>query len=121
MCMQDEKGGAPGAIPTRDLPLRRRTLYATELREQTARILNGNSSIVKLRSRIVPLHVSDATALRRGGSRSQLNRTCGTHPLDATAQGRGIRKTSLSYFVATSVNLHGARPWHPENFSDTIL
>jgi hypothetical protein len=26
--------GAPGAIPTRDLPLRRRTLYATELREQ---------------------------------------------------------------------------------------
>ena len=26
-------GGAPGAIPTRDLPLRRRTLYATELRE----------------------------------------------------------------------------------------
>lgn len=28
-----EKSGAPGAIPTRDLPLRRRTLYATELRE----------------------------------------------------------------------------------------
>ena len=27
------KTGAPGAIPTRDLPLRRRTLYATELRE----------------------------------------------------------------------------------------
>jgi hypothetical protein len=27
--------GAPGAIPTRDLPLRRRTLYATELREHT--------------------------------------------------------------------------------------
>ena len=26
-------GGAPGAIPTRDLPLRRRTLYAAELRE----------------------------------------------------------------------------------------
>jgi hypothetical protein len=26
--------GAPGAIPTRDLPLRRRTLYATELRER---------------------------------------------------------------------------------------
>ena len=25
--------GAPGAIPTRGLPLRRRTLYATELRE----------------------------------------------------------------------------------------
>ncbi len=28
-----EKLGAPGAIPTRDLPLRRRTLYAAELRE----------------------------------------------------------------------------------------
>ena len=27
------RNGAPGAIPTRDLPLRRRTLYATELRE----------------------------------------------------------------------------------------
>lgn len=30
------KNGAPGAIPTRDLPLRRRTLYAAELREHTA-------------------------------------------------------------------------------------
>ena len=30
------RSGAPGAIPTRDLPLRRRTLYATELREQQA-------------------------------------------------------------------------------------
>ena len=30
------RSGAPGAIPTRDLPLRRRTLYATELREHTA-------------------------------------------------------------------------------------
>lgn len=28
-----QKNGAPGAIPTRDLPLRRRTLYAAELRE----------------------------------------------------------------------------------------
>ena len=28
--------GAPGAIPTRDLPLRRRTLYATELREHVS-------------------------------------------------------------------------------------
>ena len=27
------KNGAPGAIPTRDLPLWRRTLYAAELRE----------------------------------------------------------------------------------------
>ena len=29
----DDKNGAPGAIPTRDLSLRRRALYATELRE----------------------------------------------------------------------------------------
>jgi hypothetical protein len=33
LCAERESG-APGAIPTRDLPLRRRTLYATELREQ---------------------------------------------------------------------------------------
>lgn len=32
------KTGAPGAIPTRDLPLRRRTLYAAELREHNNRI-----------------------------------------------------------------------------------
>ena len=29
----EKKSGAPGAIPTRDLSLRRRALYATELRE----------------------------------------------------------------------------------------
>ena len=33
MCVRTVKNGAPGAIPTRDLPLRRRTLYAAELRE----------------------------------------------------------------------------------------
>ena len=33
MCVRRKKTGAPGAIPTRDLPLRRRTLYAAELRE----------------------------------------------------------------------------------------
>ena len=33
MCVRTVKTGAPGAIPTRDLPLRRRTLYAAELRE----------------------------------------------------------------------------------------
>ena len=32
-CVCGGEGGAPGAIPTRDLPLRRRTLYAAELRE----------------------------------------------------------------------------------------
>ncbi len=42
------KIGAPGAIPTRDLPLRRRTLYAAELREhKPPRILKGKSTIVK--------------------------------------------------------------------------
>jgi hypothetical protein len=39
-CLQNgvrgRESGAPGAIPTRDLPLRRRTLYATELREHNA-------------------------------------------------------------------------------------
>ena len=30
MCLEN---GAPGAIPTRDLSLRRRALYAAELRE----------------------------------------------------------------------------------------
>jgi hypothetical protein len=33
MCVRDQKTGAPGAIPTRDLSLRRRALYAAELRE----------------------------------------------------------------------------------------
>ena len=33
LCVGTSKNGAPGAIPTRDLPLRRRTLYAAELRE----------------------------------------------------------------------------------------
>ncbi len=36
--------GAPGAIPTRDLPLRRRTLYAAELREHE--LVNRKSEIV---------------------------------------------------------------------------
>jgi hypothetical protein len=40
--------GAPGAIPTRDLPLRRRTLYATELREHKIWLmLNGKCRVVK--------------------------------------------------------------------------
>ena len=39
-----DRDGAPGAIPTRDLPLRRRTLYATELREhKELRIVNRES------------------------------------------------------------------------------
>jgi hypothetical protein len=33
MCVWNMKTGAPGAIPTRDLSLRRRALYAAELRE----------------------------------------------------------------------------------------
>ena len=38
-----DRDGAPGAIPTRDLPLRRRTLYATELREHNRWIVNRES------------------------------------------------------------------------------
>ena len=44
----ERKSGAPGAIPTRDLPLRRRTLYATELREQ----IESNSEPETVNSRI---------------------------------------------------------------------
>ena len=41
------KDGAPGAIPTRDLPLRRRTLYAAELREHEWEMVNGKWLMVK--------------------------------------------------------------------------
>ena len=42
--VQKLKNGAPGAIPTRDLPLRRRTLYAAELREHKSEVIvNGKS------------------------------------------------------------------------------
>ena len=44
--------GAPGAIPTRDLPLRRRTLYAAELREhkdEVGRCYPVNDGLVKFR------------------------------------------------------------------------
>jgi hypothetical protein len=44
------KSGAPGAIPTRDLPLRRRTLYATELREHKR--VNGKSYMVNVKATI---------------------------------------------------------------------
>lgn len=44
------KDGAPGAIPTRDLPLRRRTLYATELREQASKQHTANSRQQKKRT-----------------------------------------------------------------------
>ena len=39
--------GAPGAIPTRDLPLRRRTLYAAELREHKDCIVNDVAGNLK--------------------------------------------------------------------------
>jgi hypothetical protein len=45
--VRKRKTGAPGAIPTRDLPLRRRTLYAAELREHWIVILNGRARMVK--------------------------------------------------------------------------
>lgn len=49
-CLEEPPGkidGAPGAIPTRDLPLRRRTLYATELREHNTGIVNGELAIAQ--------------------------------------------------------------------------
>ncbi len=51
------KSGAPGAIPTRDLPLRRRTLYAAELREHEAR-LNRNALWVKFTNDVLNLLVT---------------------------------------------------------------
>lgn len=51
-CLEEPPGkidGAPGAIPTRDLPLRRRTLYATELREHTRKIVQRQLSVVSYR------------------------------------------------------------------------
>jgi len=46
---------------------------------------------------------TDAAALCRGASRSslQIRRVC------------GIRESCAAFFVAASVRLHGARPWHP--------
>ena len=42
-----KRTGAPGAIPTRDLPLRRRTLYAAELREHKPVTVRNNRQRVK--------------------------------------------------------------------------
>ena len=39
------KTGAPGAIPTRDLSLRRRALYATELREHKRKIVQRQFAV----------------------------------------------------------------------------
>ncbi len=44
--MRSDNNGAPGAIPTRDLSLRRRALYATELREHTTEIVQRRLSVV---------------------------------------------------------------------------
>ena len=61
-----ENNGAPGAIPTRDLSLRRRALYATELREHKTvnskwevgngkanSLVSGQSSVVSGQSSVV--------------------------------------------------------------------
>src|SRR5258705_4217771 len=52
------KNGAPGAIPTRDLPLRRRTLYATELREPTSTVnsIQQTADSKKASSNYYPSH-----------------------------------------------------------------
>src|SRR5438445_13472676 len=76
---------------------------------------------------------ADATALRRGDSRSWLQnnvrRVCRCHGLapwsltltatrksegfaDATARGRGISGELCSFSVAASVRHRGARPWN---------
>src|SRR5216684_1926168 len=85
---------------------------------------------------------ADATALRRGDSRSWLQTMsegfCGCHGLaprrltfipkvrgpnyqahqasNSTGQARGILKSWAAFFVAASVKLHGASPWHLREF-----
>jgi hypothetical protein len=57
----------------------------------------------------------DATALRRGVSRSLLEERR-SFP-DATALRRGVSRLLLSvnkFALAASANLHGTRPWHQE-------
>src|SRR5262245_27390294 len=56
---------------------------------------------------------SDATRLPRGTSRSQLTKRQNKSVSDATRLPRGVSGLQL---VATNVNLHGARPWHPSRF-----
>ena len=48
-CVRIPKTGAPGAIPTRDLSLRRRALYAAELREHEAPLLTFDINNTDLR------------------------------------------------------------------------
>src|SRR6185369_16029794 len=47
------KIGAPGAIPTRDLPLRRRTLYAAELREHKPFTVRNIRQAVKQPAKLI--------------------------------------------------------------------
>src|SRR6266567_3201171 len=62
---------------------------------------------------------TDATALRRGDSRSLLLES-DRILLDATALPRGVSRLLLlvhkvAVAGAARVNLHGARPWHPKS------
>jgi hypothetical protein len=84
----------------------------------------------RLRLRKSRFTFPDATALCRGGSRWRLRKSGLTFP-DATALCRGgsrwllktvalleattIHSPGCLFFVATNVNLHGARPWHPKS------
>src|SRR5688572_3081628 len=52
----------------------------------------------------------DATALSRGGSRSQLN---SRDRENSTGQARGILRLGFRLCIAVSVNLHGPSSWHP--------
>ena len=66
---------------------------------------------------------TDATALRRGGSRSQLQETSRT-----SLRCHGLAPWSftllllvvIAWISSKNVSLHGARPWHPQNPSDVF-
>src|SRR5438876_12025962 len=53
-------------------------------------------------TKYVRMGLADATTLCRGASRSLLQ-----------IRGVCIRESCAAFFVAASVRLHGARPWHP--------
>ena len=65
--------------------------------------------------------LADATALRRGGSRSQLQKGLRKGLEDAAALRRGasrfLMKLKCQLPRALSVKLHGARPWHLSRMS----
>src|SRR5438128_10269225 len=65
--LRTRKSGAPGAIPTRDLSLRRRALYATELREHTDEWYNVSCqlSVVSCQLSVVSCQLSVVVRCQR--------------------------------------------------------